>query len=218
MGHVNSVLLAISKTPNATVFQKTLAVNDFYFGEKDFPYPMGHISFVGKLDAIALSAGAPAIVPGMTLDQWQALARFLAHAGGLLIENRVTALNRDGEIVLTYTPTTWRPTTSWSNACSTRCSGRPSVLSMATTATSAFLRGIFCRPAHPIEVWRTRTAPSASGATPRPRRSTPTARRTTSTTSTRDGSFFPSSGAVNPALTIIANALRVGDHPLERLR
>ena len=32
-----------------------------------------------------------------------------------------------------------------------------------------------------------------------------------------DGSFFPSSGAVNPALTIIANALRVGDHLLERL-
>ena len=68
MGHINSVLLAISKTPNATVFQKTLAVNDFYFGDEDFPFPMGHISFVGKLDGIALSAGAPAVVPGMTLD------------------------------------------------------------------------------------------------------------------------------------------------------
>ena len=32
-----------------------------------------------------------------------------------------------------------------------------------------------------------------------------------------DGSFFPSSGAVNPALTIMANAIRVGDHILERL-
>ncbi|MCI0360733.1 MAG: GMC oxidoreductase, partial [Planctomycetaceae bacterium] len=32
-----------------------------------------------------------------------------------------------------------------------------------------------------------------------------------------DASFFPSSAAVNPALTIIANALRVGDHLLERL-
>jgi choline dehydrogenase-like flavoprotein len=31
-----------------------------------------------------------------------------------------------------------------------------------------------------------------------------------------DGSFFPSSGAVNPALTIMANALRVGDRILER--
>ena len=32
-----------------------------------------------------------------------------------------------------------------------------------------------------------------------------------------DGSFFPSSGAVNPALTIMANALRIGDHLLGRL-
>ena len=32
-----------------------------------------------------------------------------------------------------------------------------------------------------------------------------------------DASFFCSSGAVNPALTIIANALRVGDHLLERM-
>jgi choline dehydrogenase-like flavoprotein len=33
-----------------------------------------------------------------------------------------------------------------------------------------------------------------------------------------DGSFFPSSGAVNPSLTIIANALRVGEHLLERMK
>ena len=33
-----------------------------------------------------------------------------------------------------------------------------------------------------------------------------------------DASFFPSSGAVNPALTVMANALRVGDHLIERLK
>jgi choline dehydrogenase-like flavoprotein len=33
-----------------------------------------------------------------------------------------------------------------------------------------------------------------------------------------DGSFFVSSAAVNPALTIMANALRVGDHLLERMK
>ena len=33
-----------------------------------------------------------------------------------------------------------------------------------------------------------------------------------------DTSFFPSIGAVNPALTAMANALRVGDHLMERLR
>jgi len=32
-----------------------------------------------------------------------------------------------------------------------------------------------------------------------------------------DSSFFPSSGAVNPGLTIMANALRVGEHLVQRL-
>jgi choline dehydrogenase-like flavoprotein len=54
MGHVNSVLMALSRCPNPTVFQKTLALNDFYFGSEDWAYPMGHISFVGKLDGVTL--------------------------------------------------------------------------------------------------------------------------------------------------------------------
>ena len=44
MGHVNSVLMALSKCPNPTVFQKTLGLNDFYFGSPEWPHPMGHIS------------------------------------------------------------------------------------------------------------------------------------------------------------------------------
>src|SRR5213594_2054487 len=68
MGHVNSVLMALSKCPNPTVFQKTLALNDFYFGSKEWEFPMGHISFVGKLDGDTLRAGAPAIAPGWTLE------------------------------------------------------------------------------------------------------------------------------------------------------
>ena len=43
-------------------------MNDFYFGSPEWEYPMGHISFVGKLDGVTLSAGAPAIAPGWTLD------------------------------------------------------------------------------------------------------------------------------------------------------
>ena len=64
MGHVNSILMAVSKCPNPVVFQKTLSVNDFYHGSDDWDYPMGHISFVGKLDADTLRAGAPAFAPG----------------------------------------------------------------------------------------------------------------------------------------------------------
>jgi len=36
--------------PNPTVFQKTFSMNDFYLATKEWEYPMGHISFVGKLD------------------------------------------------------------------------------------------------------------------------------------------------------------------------
>src|SRR5262249_14901872 len=68
MGHINSVLMAISKCPNPTIFQKTISVNDFYFGSKEWDYPMGHISFVGKFDAQTLRAGAPALAPGFTLE------------------------------------------------------------------------------------------------------------------------------------------------------
>jgi hypothetical protein len=63
MGHVNSVLMAVSKFPNPTVFQKTLAVNDLYFGargasasssSKDWRYRRhprrnsGHVATVGS--------------------------------------------------------------------------------------------------------------------------------------------------------------------------
>ena len=40
--------LALSLTPNDTMFQKTLALNDFYFGMEGFPYPMGNIQMIGK--------------------------------------------------------------------------------------------------------------------------------------------------------------------------
>src|SRR6266487_4207617 len=105
MGHTNSVLMAISKCPNPTIFQKTLGVNDFYFGSSDWEYPMGHISFVGKLDAITLRAGAPAIAPGFTLDLMakHSLDFWLTSEDLPDPNNRVT-INRDGEIVLTYTP------------------------------------------------------------------------------------------------------------------
>src|ERR1041385_775835 len=69
MCHTNSVMLAISKEPNPTIFQKTLGLNDFYYANDVWDHPMGHISFVGKTDANVLAAGAPPIVPGFTLDQ-----------------------------------------------------------------------------------------------------------------------------------------------------
>src|SRR5438876_9318678 len=50
MCHLNSMLLAVSRDPNPTRFQKTWGLNDFYFPSKEWDYPMGHISMIGKLD------------------------------------------------------------------------------------------------------------------------------------------------------------------------
>src|SRR3989475_545274 len=105
MGHVNSVLMAISKCPNPTVFQKTLAVNDYYFRSPEWDFPMGHISFVGKLDGETLKAGAPAIAPGWTLDLLarHSLDFWLTSEDLPDPDNRVT-LDRNGNIVLSYEP------------------------------------------------------------------------------------------------------------------
>src|SRR5918912_91420 len=105
MGHTNSVLMAISRCANPTIFQKTLSLNDFYLGAPDWEYPMGHISFVGKLDHHALAAGAPAIAPGWTLEQMakHSLDFWLTSEDLPDPENRVT-VDRDGRIVLSYRP------------------------------------------------------------------------------------------------------------------
>ena len=48
MRHNQSVLMALLKEPNETVFQKTLAVSDFYFGADDWEYPLGLIQMCAK--------------------------------------------------------------------------------------------------------------------------------------------------------------------------
>src|SRR2546422_8628197 len=69
MCHLNSMLLAVSRDPNPTRFQKTWGLNDFYFPSKEWDYPMGHISMIGKTDANTLRAGAPRLAPGWTLEK-----------------------------------------------------------------------------------------------------------------------------------------------------
>jgi choline dehydrogenase-like flavoprotein len=212
MGHVNSVLLAISKTPNPTVFQKTLGLNDFYFGEPDFPYPMGHISFVGKLDAVALSAGAPPFVPGMTLDLMarHSLDFWLTSEDLPDPGNRVT-LDGNGDIVLSYTPNNGeghKRLIAKLEHLLQHLDMHPHLVPRNLFAGSRIpLAGV----AHQNGTIRFGDDPSSSALD----RNCKT--HEVDNLYVVDGSFFPSSGAVNPALTIMANALRVGDHILERL-
>jgi choline dehydrogenase-like flavoprotein len=212
MGHINSVMLAISREPNPTLFQKTLSINDYYLRSDDQDLPLGHISFVGKMDADTLSAGAPKIVPGMTLELMakHSLDFWLTSEDLPAPENRVT-LGQDGRIVLSYQPNNTQ--------------GHEHLM----RKLKGLLKAIDCHE-HllPLQLFVGQRIPLAGVA-----HQNGTIRfgddPTTSALDANckahevdnlyvvDASFFPSCGAVNPALTIIANALRVGDHLVERL-
>ena len=212
MGHVNSVLLAISRAANPTVFQKTLGVNDFYFGDGDFKYPMGHISFVGKLDAVALSAGAPALVPGMTLEIMakHSLDFWLTSEDLPDPNNRVT-LDRDGNIVLTYTPNN----TEGHERLTKKLQHLLQHLDMHPHLVP---RNLFVGTRIPLAGVAHQNGTVRFGNDPKTSALDANCKaHELDNLYVVDGSFFVSSGAVNPALTIMAMALRVGDHLVERL-
>ena len=220
MGHVNSVLLAVSKCPNPTVFQKTLGVNDFYFGTEEFPYPMGHISFVGKLDGVTLSAGAPAIAPGFALDQMakHSLDFWLTTEDLPRPENRVT-LNKDGEIVLSYTPNNIEAHKRLQGELKKLMNNqRKCDVHGGECHQGLFARNLYLAEQIPLAGVAHQNGTLRFGDDP----NTSVLDRNCKAHDLDnlyvvDGSFFPSSSAVNPALTIMANALRVGRHLLERM-
>jgi len=219
MGHTNSVLLAISRCPNPTIFQKTLSVNDFYFGSRDFEYPMGHISFVGKLDAITLRAGAPAIAPGFTLELMaqHSLDFWLTSEDLPDPDNRVT-IGHNGKIVMAYTPNNLKAhdqlkahlqKTMKQNTCSVH--GHE-------CHQGLFSRNLYVGQRIPLAGVAHQNGTIRFGHDAKTSALDINCKtHDVDNLYVVDGSFFPSSAAVNPALTIIANAMRVGDHLLQRM-
>jgi len=220
MGHVNSVLMAISRCPNPTVFQKSLSVNDFYFGSDDFPYPMGHISFVGKLDGDALKGGAPPLIPGFTLDLMarHSLDFWLTSEDLPDPENRVT-IDRDGRVVLAYKPNNeeghkrliakLQQLMKQQRACPIH--GKECHQGLFSRSLYAGQRIPLAGVAHQNGTIRFGRDPRSSALDENCKA------HDLDNLYVVDASFFPSSGAVNPGLTIMANALRVGDHLLARM-
>jgi len=221
MGHINSVMLGISKCPNPTVFQKTLALNDFYFGSDDWEFPMGHISFVGKLDGVALSAGAPAIAPGFTLERMakHSLDFWLTTEDLPSVDNRVT-LDKNGNIVLSYTPNNLE--------AHRRLQDKLKYLMKQQTKCDVhghdchqglFARNLFLGQQIPLAGVAHQNGTIRFGHDPKTSALDVNCKaHDVDNLYVVDGSFFPSSAAVNPALTIMANALRVGNHLMERMK
>jgi choline dehydrogenase-like flavoprotein len=212
MCHNNSAVVSLSTKPNPTQFQKTLALNDFYFGSKDWEFPLGHIQMMGKADAEKFRAASPVPLPSALLEMiGRHSLDFWATSEDLpLPENRVL-VDGDGTIRLHYRENNLE---SHDRLIATlkrllRKIGRrngpvPLVLNLrkkiplsGTTHQCGTLRfgrdpktsvlDVNCK-AHDLD-----------------------------NLYVVDGSFFVSSAAMNPALTIFANALRVADHLKERL-
>jgi len=219
MAHLNSVMLAVSLCPNPTVFQKTFALNDFYHRSDDWEYPMGHISFIGKTDQHVLAAGAPKFAPGWTLDQMakHALDFWLTSEDLPDPDNRVT-VEKDGQIRLSYTPNNQEGHQRLQAKLKDLlaripCPEHGTKCHQGVANMNAYIgkRIPLAGVAHQNGTLRFGTDPKASVL------DTNCKAHELDNLYVVDGSFFPSSSAVNPALTIMANALRVGDHLKERL-
>jgi len=211
MCHNNSAMIFLSKRRNDTVFQKTLGVNDFYYGDDSFEFPMGHVQMLGKSEAAMFRADAK-FAPGIALEEMAAHALDFWFTSEDLPdpENRVT-LERDGNIRLSYSENNVEPH------------------KRLIEHFKANLDHLGCR-SHwlPNAVYLGKKIPIAGVA-----HQNGTLRfghdPQTSVLDVHckaheldnlyvvDASFFVSSTAVNPALTIIANALRVGEHIQSRL-
>jgi choline dehydrogenase-like flavoprotein len=181
---------------------------------------MGHISFVGKLDAATLSAGAPAIAPGFTLELMarHSLDFWLTSEDLPDPDNRVT-LDRDGQIQLSYTPN--------NDEGHKRLIARLEALMQQHGSCGVhghechqglFSRNLFVGQRIPLAGVAHQNGTIRFGHDPATSALDVNCRtHEVDNLYVVDGSFFPSSGAVNPALTIMANALRVGDHLIERM-
>jgi len=198
MAHNNTALMSIGWKINHTNFQKTICINDFYFGDSDFKYPMGNIQGLGKLQTGMLTAKQkylPKFVGDRMAERsvdWWIMSEDLPDP-----ENRV--LLEGDTIRLHYTANNMAGHKRLADkACSLmrkigfklnimKHMGGLSVSHQCGTVRfgsdpSKAALNEFCRSFDHDNLFVV------------------------------DASFFPSSGAVNPALTIAAQAIRVADH------
>jgi len=215
MRHNQSILMALMKEPNETVFQKTLAVSDFYFGADDWDYPLGLIQMCATSHAEQIKGEAlPGWLEWLPHMPFDTMARhsmdfWLSSEDLPRPENRIYY---DGDrVVLDVTEQgqeAHRRLKKKLEHHMTRAGSHPVMMER-----SLYLgKGIpISGTAHQSGTARFGTNPAASVLNLDCRA------HEVDNLYVTDASFFPSIGAVNPTLTIIANALRVAAHIQDRL-
>jgi choline dehydrogenase-like flavoprotein len=207
MLHHNGCLVAFTKKKNDCVFQKSLGLADFYHGADDSEYPLGEIQLMGRNDPDTIVWMGETLFPGKSYEELKEMSiDFWLTAEDLPSpDNRVT-LRKDGSIQVNYTRNNYtayeklkeklkqifeKLGESDSDFKDVKWGGYDLDISGMSHQNGTLRFGsdpatsvldLNCK-AHDLE-----------------------------NLYVVDASFFPSCGAFNPALTIAANALRVGDH------
>jgi choline dehydrogenase-like flavoprotein len=217
MKHQNGAIIGISLKANPTVFQKTMAINDFYWGEAGFDYPMGHIQLLGKVNGDMIAVESPKIA-GLSFQNPDVFTTMASRSVDWWLtaedlpdpNNRVTLHN--GSIQLHYTDNNTeaydRLLHRWTETLKAIDCGERIIPCSFYFKKKLPLQGV----AHQCGTCRFGNDPTTSVLDRNCRT------HDLDNLYVVDSSFFRSSAAVNPTLTIIANALRVGDHLIERLQ
>ena len=198
------------------MFEKTLGLNDFYFAGDGREWPLGNIQMCGKSNAEAMKGEEPKLTK--LAPHWS-LADVARHAVDLWLttedvpkpDNRVT-VDHDGRVHLAYAPTN----AAEANGLYQELRKILNHIGMAEhhvldknfyTSMSIPIAGV----AHQAGTCRFGNDPATSVLDANCKA------HELDNLYVVDTSFFPSIGAVNPALTAMANAIRVGEHLLSRM-
>jgi choline dehydrogenase-like flavoprotein len=217
MFHNSKAVVALAKEPNDTTFQKTLALNDFYFNADDYQWPVGNIQMVGKSNAEAMKGEEPKLTklaPHWTLAETarHAVDFWLTTEDLPLPENRVT-LDTDGNVQLAYT-------SSNDEEADRLYHELKKLLNHVGMAQHHVLgKNFYMHMSIPVAGCAHQAGTIRFGDDPATSVLDPNCKaHEVDNLYVVDTSFFPSIGAVNPALTAMANAIRVGEHLLDRLQ
>ena len=218
MFHTTSAVISVLADRFDSTFPKTFAVNDFYFGEPDFPYPMGQIQLLEYMSGQTLQGQIADIIPPALLpdfmmnDVARHMVAFLTMSEDLpREENRVT-VSETGQIKLDYTPNNLAANLRLTHKLEHGLKGfslRQHTLFEPHFEIDQLLP--LYGTAHQCGTIRFGRDPSTSVL------DTDCKAHDLDNLYVVDSSFFVSSSAVNPTLTIVANALRVGEHLKERI-
>ncbi len=219
MKHLATSMVSLSTEPNPAVHQKTIGLNDFYWGEPDFPYPMGMVQNTGNVKGGMMPAESPPLLaPYVKIAPKFVLDTVAAHATGWWLqtedlpkaENRVRVV--DGQIHLGYTANNLeardRLIHHWTAV----------LRNVDETTMHVIPFGLYPRSIQPLAAVAHQCGTCRFGTDPDTSVLDLNCRaHDVDNLYVVDGSFFPSNSGVNPTLTIVANAIRVAGHLKQRL-